>query len=98
MLLLPYYIASLFRSFSIAYMTQIYSGVLATIICYASLWRTDRMKCIYIEGIQGSNVKINDRYYQYRNMQIPIKYSILVPFSIGMLIILSVCEAYAQYK
>uniref|UniRef100_A0A182TQK4 Gustatory receptor n=1 Tax=Anopheles melas TaxID=34690 RepID=A0A182TQK4_9DIPT len=84
--------------FKFAYMTQIYSGVLATIICYASLWRTDRMKCIYIEGIQGSNVKINDRYYQFRNMQIPVKYSILVPFSIGMLIILSVCEAYSQYK
>uniref|UniRef100_A0A182HPE3 Gustatory receptor n=1 Tax=Anopheles arabiensis TaxID=7173 RepID=A0A182HPE3_ANOAR len=83
--------------FKFAYMTQIYSGVLATIICYASLWRTDRMKCIYIEGIQGSNVKINDRYYQFRNMQIPIKYSILVPFSIGMLIILSVCEAYAHH-
>uniref|UniRef100_A0A182VHF4 Uncharacterized protein n=1 Tax=Anopheles merus TaxID=30066 RepID=A0A182VHF4_ANOME len=66
-------VRDLFVARGAAYMTHIYSGVLATIICYASLWRTDRMKCTYIEGIQGSNVKINDRYYKFRNMQIPIK-------------------------
>uniref|UniRef100_A0A182S7D5 Gustatory receptor n=1 Tax=Anopheles maculatus TaxID=74869 RepID=A0A182S7D5_9DIPT len=84
--------------FKFAYMTQICSGVLGTIICYASLWHTDRMKCIFVEGIQCSNMKINDRYYQFRNMQVPAKQSILVPLSIGMLFILSLCEGYAQYN
>ncbi|XP_050074871.1 putative gustatory receptor 28a [Anopheles maculipalpis] len=84
--------------FKFAYMTQIYSSVLGTFICYASLWRTDRMKCVFVEGIQSSNTKINDRYYQFRNMQVPAKQSILVPLSIGLLFILSLCEGYAQYN
>uniref|UniRef100_A0A182KCF7 Gustatory receptor n=1 Tax=Anopheles christyi TaxID=43041 RepID=A0A182KCF7_9DIPT len=84
--------------FKFAYITQIYSGILGTVICYASLWRTDRMKCVYIDGIQCSNMKINDRYYQFRNMQVPVNHSFLLPLSIGMLLILSICEVYAQYN
>uniref|UniRef100_A0A182NZR7 Gustatory receptor n=1 Tax=Anopheles epiroticus TaxID=199890 RepID=A0A182NZR7_9DIPT len=83
--------------FKYAYMTQVYSGVLGTVVCYATLWRTDRMKVVYFEGIQCSNMKINDRYYQFRNMEVPAKHSMLIPFSIGMLLILSFCEAYAQH-
>uniref|UniRef100_A0A182QD43 Gustatory receptor n=1 Tax=Anopheles farauti TaxID=69004 RepID=A0A182QD43_9DIPT len=78
--------------------SMVYSGVLGAVICYLSLWRTDRMKCIYIAGIQFSNAKINERYYQFRNMQVPSKQSWLVSISIAILFILSLCEAYAQYK
>uniref|UniRef100_A0A182WMA6 Gustatory receptor n=1 Tax=Anopheles minimus TaxID=112268 RepID=A0A182WMA6_9DIPT len=84
--------------FNFAYMTQVCSGILGTIICYASLWRTDRMKCVFIDGILCSNRKINDRYYQFRNMQVPAKQSFLVPLSIGLLFVLSLSEAYAQYN
>uniref|UniRef100_A0A182RUX0 Gustatory receptor n=1 Tax=Anopheles funestus TaxID=62324 RepID=A0A182RUX0_ANOFN len=82
--------------FNFAYMTQVCSGVLGTIICYASLLHTDRMKCVYVEGIQCSNTKINDRYYQFRNMQVPAKQSFIVPLSTGLLFVLSLCEAYAH--
>ncbi|XP_049296250.1 putative gustatory receptor 28a isoform X2 [Anopheles funestus] len=84
--------------FNFAYMTQVCSGVLGTIICYASLLHTDRMKCVYVEGIQCSNTKINDRYYQFRNMQVPAKQCFIVPLSTGLLFVLSLCEAYAQYN
>ncbi|XP_053674103.1 putative gustatory receptor 28b [Anopheles nili] len=83
--------------FKYALMTQVYSGILGAVICYAFLWRADRMKCVYIEGIQFSSTKINDRYFQFRNMLVPSKQSIIVPISLAMLLGLSVWEAYAQY-
>uniref|UniRef100_A0A182JIU4 Gustatory receptor n=1 Tax=Anopheles atroparvus TaxID=41427 RepID=A0A182JIU4_ANOAO len=79
-------------------MTQVYSGVLATVVCFVFLWRTERMKSVYIEGIILNNAKINDRFYQFRNMQVPFKQSLLVPVSLTMLFVLSGCEAYAQHK
>uniref|UniRef100_A0AAG5D3P6 Gustatory receptor n=1 Tax=Anopheles atroparvus TaxID=41427 RepID=A0AAG5D3P6_ANOAO len=79
-------------------MTQVYSGVLATVVCFVFLWRTEWMKSVYIEGIILNNAKINDRFYQFRNMQVPFKQSLLVPVSLTMLFVLSGCEAYAQHK
>ncbi|KFB50874.1 AGAP005047-PA-like protein [Anopheles sinensis] len=84
--------------FKYGLMTQIYSGVLATVVCFVCLWRTERMKSVYIEGINLNNTKINDRFYQFRNMQVPSKQSLMVPVSITMLFVLSGCEAYAQYR
>uniref|UniRef100_A0A182NLW0 Gustatory receptor n=1 Tax=Anopheles dirus TaxID=7168 RepID=A0A182NLW0_9DIPT len=84
--------------FIFALMTQVYSGALGAVICYLSLWRTERMKCVYIAGIRFSNAKINDRYYQFRNMTVPAKQSLMVTASLALLLILSLCECYAQYN
>uniref|UniRef100_A0A182FEN2 Gustatory receptor n=2 Tax=Anopheles albimanus TaxID=7167 RepID=A0A182FEN2_ANOAL len=77
-------------------MTHVYSGGLASIICAIFLIRTERMRCVYEEGIRANSAKINDRYHQFRKMVVPSKQSLLVPVSVAMLFVVSISEGYAQ--